>query len=81
VTKAAAAAGSTTPPGLGGGKGTIRVLELTATQSTIARRMVESATTIPFFTVTADIDMSQIAESRRGHRTRATTFRRSTTSS
>jgi pyruvate dehydrogenase E2 component (dihydrolipoamide acetyltransferase) len=36
------------------------MVELTATQRTIARRMVESATTIPVFTVSADIDMSLI---------------------
>jgi pyruvate dehydrogenase E2 component (dihydrolipoamide acetyltransferase) len=50
------------------GKGEVRVLELTATQATIARRMVESATTIPVFTVSADIDMSLIIELRRGAR-------------
>lgn len=48
------------------GKGEVRVLELTATQATIARRMVESATTIPVFTVTADVDMSLITALRRG---------------
>jgi pyruvate dehydrogenase E2 component (dihydrolipoamide acetyltransferase) len=47
------------------GKGDVRVLELTATQATIARRMVESATTIPVFTVSADIDMSLIASLRK----------------
>jgi pyruvate dehydrogenase E2 component (dihydrolipoamide acetyltransferase) len=50
------------------GKGDVRVLELTATQATIARRMVESATTIPVFTVSADVDMSLIIELRRGAR-------------
>ena len=50
------------------GKGDTRALELTSTQATIARRMVESATTIPFFTVSADIDMSLIAALRRGAR-------------
>jgi len=43
------------------GKGDVRVVELTPTQGTIARRMVGSATTIPVFTVSADIDMSLIA--------------------
>ena len=47
------------------GKGEVSVLEPTPTQATIARRMVESATTIPVFTVSADIDMSQIVASRR----------------
>ena len=48
------------------GKGDTRTLELTATQTTIARRMVESATTIPSFTVSADVDMSLITTLRRG---------------
>lgn len=51
-----------------GGKGEVRVLELTTTQATIARRMVESATTIPVFTVSADVDMSLIAALRHGAR-------------
>jgi pyruvate dehydrogenase E2 component (dihydrolipoamide acetyltransferase) len=49
-------------------KGDVQVLELTATQATIARRMVESATTIPTFAVSADVDMSLISELRRGAR-------------
>ena len=48
-----------------GGKGEVRVLDLTPTQATIARRMVESATTIPSFTVSIDVDMSLIGELRR----------------
>jgi pyruvate dehydrogenase E2 component (dihydrolipoamide acetyltransferase) len=48
------------------GKGEVDVLELTPTQATIARRMVESATTIPVFTVSAEIDMSVIAAMRDG---------------
>jgi pyruvate dehydrogenase E2 component (dihydrolipoamide acetyltransferase) len=51
-----------------GGKGKVETLELTATQATIARRMVESATTIPSFSVSADVDMTLIAELRRGAR-------------
>jgi pyruvate dehydrogenase E2 component (dihydrolipoamide acetyltransferase) len=51
-----------------GGRGDTRTLELTATQTTIARRMVESATTIPSFTVSTDVDMSLITELRRGAR-------------
>lgn len=51
-----------------GGKGETRVIELNATQTTIARRMVESATTIPVFTVSADIDVSLIADLRKGAR-------------
>jgi pyruvate dehydrogenase E2 component (dihydrolipoamide acetyltransferase) len=48
------------------GKGDVDVLELTPTQATIARRMVESSTTIPVFTVSAEIDMSLIAAMREG---------------
>jgi pyruvate dehydrogenase E2 component (dihydrolipoamide acetyltransferase) len=51
-----------------GGKGDVTRLELTPTQTTIARRMEESAKTIPIFTVSADVDMSLIAELRRGAR-------------
>jgi pyruvate dehydrogenase E2 component (dihydrolipoamide acetyltransferase) len=50
------------------GKGNIRVLDLTPTQSTIARRMVESATTVPVFTVSMDADVSEIVASRRDAR-------------
>jgi pyruvate dehydrogenase E2 component (dihydrolipoamide acetyltransferase) len=46
-------------------KGEVRVLEPTPTQSTIARRMTESATTIPVFAVSADVDVSQIVATRR----------------
>ena len=52
------------------GKGEVSVHEPTPTQATIARRMVESATTIPVFTVSADIDVSQIVASRREARER-----------
>ena len=58
----AAESGTTAPAPApaSGGKGDVKVLELTATQATIARRMVESATTIPTFAVSADVDMSLI---------------------
>ena len=49
---------------VGGGKGEVRIVKLTATQTTIARRMAESAKTIPVFTVSADVDMSLIKELR-----------------
>ena len=62
------AATGSAPAARVGGRGETRVLELTSTQATIARRMVESTTTIPFFTVSADIDMSLIAALRRGAR-------------
>ena len=52
------------------GKGEVSVHEPTPTQATIARRMVESATTIPVFSVSADIDVSQIVASRREARER-----------
>ena len=77
VTRAAAEAGRRRHGAAGvrrSGKGEVRVLELTPTQSTIARRMVESATTIPVFTVSTDIDVSLIVALRREAReTRATT--------
>ena len=47
------------------GKGEVDVLTQTPTQATIARRMTESATTIPVFTVSVDVDVSQILASRR----------------
>ncbi|HEX6952058.1 MAG TPA: dihydrolipoamide acetyltransferase family protein [Gaiellaceae bacterium] len=47
----------------GPGEGT--VVELSPTQATIARRMAESAATIPVFTVSADADVSQIVAQRR----------------
>ena len=65
VTSAAAGGAATAPQAAGGGKGEVSVLELTPTQSTIARRMVESATTIPSFTVSTDIDVSPITALRR----------------
>lgn len=68
VQRAAAASVTAAQQPAAGGKGDTRTLELTATQATIARRMVESATTIPFFTVSTDVDMSLIAELRRGAR-------------
>jgi pyruvate dehydrogenase E2 component (dihydrolipoamide acetyltransferase) len=68
VQKAAAASGATEQKPDGSRKGDTRTFELTATQATIARRMVESATTIPLFTVSADVDMSLITTLRRGAR-------------
>jgi pyruvate dehydrogenase E2 component (dihydrolipoamide acetyltransferase) len=56
------------PAAAADGKGEVETLELTATQATIARRMVESATTIPSFSVSADVDMTLIGELRRGAR-------------
>ena len=48
--------------------GTSRVVELTPTQPTIARRMAQSAAEIPTFTVSADADVSQVVALRRGAR-------------
>ena len=73
VTRAAAEADTNAAPPAQArvsGKGEISVHEPTPTQATIARRMVESATTIPVFTVSADIDVSQIVASRREARER-----------
>jgi pyruvate dehydrogenase E2 component (dihydrolipoamide acetyltransferase) len=64
----AAGSGEALPQPAAAGKGEVRALELTATQATIARRMVQSATTIPVFTVSSDIDMSLIAALRSGGR-------------
>jgi len=50
------------------GRGEARVLVPTPTQATIARRMSESAATIPSFTVSADADVSQLVALRRGTR-------------
>jgi pyruvate dehydrogenase E2 component (dihydrolipoamide acetyltransferase) len=52
----------------GTGRGEVDVLTQTPTQATIARRMTESATTIPVFTVSVDVDVSQILASRRDAR-------------
>jgi len=48
-----------------GGRGEVRVVELTPTQATIARRMAHSAATIPTFTVSVDADVSEIVALRR----------------
>ena len=47
-----------------GGRGETRVLELTATQRTIAQRMSESRREIPEFTLEAEIDMEAAARLR-----------------
>jgi pyruvate dehydrogenase E2 component (dihydrolipoamide acetyltransferase) len=73
VTRAAAEARPAPSPvasATASGKGEVTVLEPTPTQATIARRMVESATTIPVFTVSADVEVSQIVASRRDARDR-----------
>jgi len=63
------AAGSPAPTGApSAARGNVQVLTPTPTQATIARRMAESAATIPSFTVTADADVSQIVALRVGAR-------------
>jgi len=66
----AAEGGATAPlrAAAAGGKGDVTTLDLTPTQATIARRMVESATAIPVFTVSMDIDVSEIVTWRRDAR-------------
>jgi pyruvate dehydrogenase E2 component (dihydrolipoamide acetyltransferase) len=49
-------------------RGEVRVIELTATQATVARRMAQSAAEIPSFTVSADADVSEVVALRRGAR-------------
>ena len=66
VEQAAARAGATADADPAAGKGDVRIHELTPTQATIARRMVESATTVPVFTVSADVDVSLVAALRAG---------------
>jgi pyruvate dehydrogenase E2 component (dihydrolipoamide acetyltransferase) len=68
VEKAAAEPGAAVHEPAAVGKGDTRIVELTTTQATIARRMVESATTIPSFTASTDVDMSLISALRRGAR-------------
>lgn len=68
VENAAADPGAQAQPAPIGAKGEVRALTLTPTQATIARRMVESATTVPVFTVSIDVDMSLITALRRGVR-------------
>jgi pyruvate dehydrogenase E2 component (dihydrolipoamide acetyltransferase) len=68
VTRAAAQGESAPVPV--SGKGEVTVHDPTPTQATIARRMLESATTIPVFTVSADVDVSEIVATRRDARDR-----------
>jgi pyruvate dehydrogenase E2 component (dihydrolipoamide acetyltransferase) len=50
------------------GKGEVASRELTPTETTIARRMTESATTTPVLTAATDVDVSLIVALRRGGR-------------
>ena len=65
VQQAAAETGTTAPAPAASGRGDVRVDELTPTQATIARRMAESAATIPAFTVSIDVDMSLVVALRK----------------
>jgi pyruvate dehydrogenase E2 component (dihydrolipoamide acetyltransferase) len=74
VTRAAAETETTAAPSARAplsAKGEVSIHEPTPTQATIARRMTESATTIPVFTVSTDVDVSQIVASRREARERS----------
>ncbi|HEU5216095.1 MAG TPA: dihydrolipoamide acetyltransferase family protein [Gaiellaceae bacterium] len=62
---AAPGTGAPTPSSPADARGEVTVVEPTPTQATIARRMAESAATIPVFTVSADADVSQIVAQRR----------------
>ena len=68
--RAAAAAGGSAPAESreATGKGEVTTRELTPTETTIARRMAESATTTPVLTAAADVDVSLIVALRRGAR-------------
>jgi len=68
VVRAAVSPTPLTVAGPAAARGDVQVLVPTATQATIARRMAESAATIPSFTVTADADVSQIVALRLGAR-------------
>jgi pyruvate dehydrogenase E2 component (dihydrolipoyllysine-residue acetyltransferase) len=70
VKRAATSAGASPGAEPASAKGDVSLLELTPTQTTIARRMTESAATIPVFTVSADVDVTQIVDSRRAARGR-----------
>jgi pyruvate dehydrogenase E2 component (dihydrolipoamide acetyltransferase) len=67
VQRAAATGAPAVPPAAPAkdGRGETSVVELTPTQVTIARRMTESAATIPVFTVSIDADVSQIVALRK----------------
>ena len=69
VRRAAVASGAPPPARPSpAGRGEVTVVEPTATQVTIARRMAESAATIPVFTVTVDADVSEIVAQRQAVR-------------
>ncbi|MFL5981843.1 MAG: dihydrolipoamide acetyltransferase family protein [Gaiellaceae bacterium] len=61
----AAESGAPRAQAAAGGKGDVRIVEHTATQATIARRMAESASTIPVFTVSSDVDLSLVTALRK----------------
>jgi pyruvate dehydrogenase E2 component (dihydrolipoamide acetyltransferase) len=68
VRRAAAPAGTSPAPAAADGRGDVTIVEPTPTQATIARRMAQSAATIPVFTVSVDADVSQIVAQRRNAR-------------
>jgi pyruvate dehydrogenase E2 component (dihydrolipoyllysine-residue acetyltransferase) len=68
VQRAAPSAGTPTAPAAAGGRGEVTILEPTPTQATIARRMAQSAASVPVFTVSVDADVSEIVSQRRSAR-------------
>jgi pyruvate dehydrogenase E2 component (dihydrolipoamide acetyltransferase) len=62
------AAPTPAPTAVTDARGDVRVVELTATQTTIARRMHQSVSEIPVFTVSADADVSEVVALRQGAR-------------
>jgi pyruvate dehydrogenase E2 component (dihydrolipoamide acetyltransferase) len=66
--RAAADSGAPTLEQRDAGKGEVTSRELTPTETTIARRMTESATNTPVLTAAADVDVSLIVALRRGAR-------------
>jgi pyruvate dehydrogenase E2 component (dihydrolipoamide acetyltransferase) len=69
VVRAAAATGTGAPAAPSTDRrGEVTIVEPTPTQATIARRMAQSAAEIPVFTVSADVDVTEILTLRTGAR-------------
>jgi pyruvate dehydrogenase E2 component (dihydrolipoyllysine-residue acetyltransferase) len=65
VRRAASSSGATAVPPATDARGEVTVVEPTPTQATIARRMTHAAATVPVFTVSMDVDVSQIVAQRK----------------
>ena len=63
--RAARSSAATAVPPARDGRGEVTVIEPTPTQATIARRMAHAAATVPVFTVSMDVDVSQIVAQRK----------------